>query len=131
MKIQKILLLILKMESLEKQEPIQITTKNPKKVEAGKIMAEYNRKKREELKMMKESKPQVKQQTTSEFTSENMGYGIAVFIAIAEVCVYYLYTRPKNSPVKARNDLQPMTRISGILYYLEGCSLDVITLRCR
>ena len=30
------------------KEPQRVTTKNPKKVEAGKRLAEYNRKKREE-----------------------------------------------------------------------------------
>ena len=92
------------MESIQKEEPIQVTTKNPKKVEAGKRLAEYNRKKREELKTMKESEPQVKQQTTSEFASENMGYGIAALITIAAVGGYYFYTRSQKTSVKARND---------------------------
>lgn len=34
----------------EEQTPIQVTTKDPKKVEAGKRLAEYNRKKKIELK---------------------------------------------------------------------------------
>ena len=34
-------------------EEIQVTTKDPKKVEAGKRLAEYNRRKREELKAQK------------------------------------------------------------------------------
>ena len=88
------------------QEPIQVTTKNPKRVEAGKRLAEYNRKKREDLKSMKESEPQVKQQSTSEFASENMGYGIAALIAIAAVGGYYFYTRPQKTSVKVRNDPQ-------------------------
>ena len=53
---------------------------------------------------MKESESQAKKQTTSEFASENMGYGIAAVIVIAAVGGYYFYTRPKNSPVKVRND---------------------------
>ena len=53
---------------------------------------------------MKESELQVKQQTTSELASENMGYRIAALIAIAAVGGYYFYTRPQNSSVKARND---------------------------
>ena len=35
---------------MTEEQTIQVTTKNPKKVEAGKRLAEYNRKKREELK---------------------------------------------------------------------------------
>ena len=53
---------------------------------------------------MKESELQVKQQTTSEFASENMGYGIAALITIAAVGGYYFYTRPQKTSVKARND---------------------------
>lgn len=34
----------------EEQKVIQVTTKDPKKVEAGKRLAAYNKKKREELK---------------------------------------------------------------------------------
>ena len=34
----------------EQKEPQQVTTKNPKKVEAGKRLAEYNHKKRESKK---------------------------------------------------------------------------------
>ena len=34
-------------------EENQVTTKDPKKVEVGKRLAEYNRKKREELKVQK------------------------------------------------------------------------------
>ena len=35
-------------------EENQVTTKDPKKVEAGKRLAEYNRRKREELKVQKQ-----------------------------------------------------------------------------
>ena len=94
----------LKMESIQKEEQIEVTTKNPKRVEAGKRLAEYNFKKREELKTIKEREPQVKQQTTSEFASENMGYGIAALITIATVSGYYFYTRPQKTLVKARNN---------------------------
>ena len=36
------------------ENPIQITTKDPKKVEAGKRLAEYNRQQREKLKALEE-----------------------------------------------------------------------------
>ena len=39
----------------EQQEPQQVTTKNPKKVEAGKRLAVHNHRKRKELKVKKET----------------------------------------------------------------------------
>ena len=39
-------------------QTIQVTTKDPKKVEAGKRLAEYNRIKREELKNQTSDQPQ-------------------------------------------------------------------------
>ena len=40
-------------ETQVQQEPQQVTTKNPKKVEAGKRLAAHNHRKREELKAKK------------------------------------------------------------------------------
>ena len=40
------------------QEPKKVTTKNPKKVEAGKRLAVHNRRKREEKKAQSEVKAQ-------------------------------------------------------------------------
>lgn len=48
----------------EEQTPIQVTTKNPKKVEAGKRLAEYNRKQREEYKKALMAQNQAQTQPT-------------------------------------------------------------------
>ena len=52
-------------------EENQVTTKDPKKVEASRRLAEYNRRKREEL---KEQKSEVETKLTS-----SMCYGIGPF----------------------------------------------------
>ena len=51
----------------------QVTTKDPKKVEVGKRLAEYNRRKREEL---KEQKSEVEPKLTSS------QYGIGAVLAV-------------------------------------------------
>ena len=90
----------------EKTEPIQVTTKNPKKVEAGKRLAEYNRKKREELKTMQKNEPQVKDSSFTEFVeSENIGYGVAAIATIAVIGGFYFYrNQNNNSQIEIRND---------------------------
>ena len=56
-------------------EENQVTTKDPKKVEAGKRLAEYNHRKREELKVQKGK------QIESMLTSSQC-YGIGVVLAV-------------------------------------------------
>ena len=46
-------------------EENQVTTKDPKKVEVGKRLAEYNRRKREELKVQKSESKQAEPMLTS------------------------------------------------------------------
>ena len=62
----------------------QVTTRNPKKVEVGKRLAEYNRKKKEELKAQKseEQKSEVIQY-----------YGIGAVLAVGVIgdLGYYIY----------------------------------------
>ena len=66
------------------KEPQQVTTKNPKKVEAGKRLAEHNRKKREE-------------QAKLERTGVNQYYGIGAVIALGVIggLGYYIYWSKK------------------------------------
>ena len=45
-----------KLTEVTTKEPQQVTTKNPKKVEAGKRLAEYNHRRKEELKAQKQAK---------------------------------------------------------------------------
>ena len=56
------------------KEPQQVTTKNPKKVEAGKRLAESNRKKREAKK--KEEQSKFEKRVVSQY------YGIGTVIAL-------------------------------------------------
>ena len=59
------------------KEPQRVTTKNPKKVEAGKRLAESNRKKRE-----------VKKQVKLEASGVNQYYGIGAVIALRVVITF-------------------------------------------
>ena len=65
-------------------EEIQVTTKNPKKVEAGKRLAEYNHRKREAWK--------------SEVLSSSQYFGIGVLLAVGVIggLGYYVYQSKKG-----------------------------------
>ena len=65
------------------KEPQQVTTRNQDKVEAGKRLAEYNRRKREE-------KKREEQVQKSEF---NQYYGIGVVLVVGVIggLGYYIY----------------------------------------
>ena len=81
----------------------QVTTKNPKKVEAGKRLAESNRKKRE-----------AKKQAKLEASRVNQYYGIGAVIALGVIggLGYYIYLTKKveqqNNP-KPHPQAQPQT----------------------
>ena len=64
------------------KEPQQVTTKNPKKVEAGKRLAESNRKKRE-----------AKKQAKLEVSGVNQYHGIEAVIALGVIgsLGHYIY----------------------------------------
>lgn len=94
--------------------PIQVTTKDPKKVEAGKRLAEYNRKQREELKELKSAAAAAATKTvhekaeTVESTADPVKttnyevYGIIGIIAFGGI-VYYIYHRNKPEPKKFKS----------------------------
>ena len=81
----------------------RVTTKNPKKVEAGKRLAESNRKKRE-----------VKKQAKLEASGVNQYYGIGAVLALGVIggLGYYIYrskkVRQQNNP-KPHTQRQPQT----------------------
>ena len=84
----------------EQVSPTQVTTKDPKKVEAGKKLAEYNRRKKEEL----------KEQKKNEWESENSAvnltstqcYGIGAFaVAGAIIIVGYQVWKSKKKGVES------------------------------
>ena len=82
------------------KEPQRVTTKNPKKVEAGKRLAESNRKKRE-----------AKKQAKLEASGVNQYYGIGAVIALGVIggLGYYIYRTKKakqNNP-KPQPQAQP------------------------
>ena len=69
-------------------QTIQVTTKDPKKVEAGKRLAEYNRKKREELKNQTSDQPQ-----KEDNKSINCSIGGVMVLGLVGVVVYYVYRK--------------------------------------
>ena len=74
----------------EENQIQQVTTKDPKKVEAGKRLADYNRRKREELKAQKsEVEPKLTLSTC---------YGIGAVLAVGVIggLGYYLYQAKKG-----------------------------------
>ena len=72
-----------------KKEPQQVTTKNPKKVEAGKRLAEHNHRRRKEKKREEAQKGE----------GVNQYYSIGVVIAVGVIggLGYYIY-RTKKGP---------------------------------
>ena len=80
------------------QEPQRVTTKNPKKVEAGKRLAESNRKKRE-----------AKKQSKLEKSGVNQYYGIGAVLALGVIggLGYYIY-RTKKGEQPQQNKPHPL-----------------------
>ena len=91
-------------------KPQQVTAKNPKKVEAGKRLAESNRKKRE----AKKREEQVKLEASRNWRPVNQYYGIGAVIALGVIggFGYYIYRTKKveqqNNP-KPHPQTQPQT----------------------
>ena len=90
------------------KEPQRVTTKNPKKVEAGKRPAESNCKKRE----VKKREEQVK----LEASGVNQYYGIGAVLALGVIggLGYYIYRtkkgeQPQRNNPKPRPQMQPQT----------------------
>ena len=69
-------------------QTIQVTTKDPKKVEAGKRLAEYNRKKREELKNQTSGQSHKKDNK-----SINYGIGGVMVLGLVGGVAHYVYRK--------------------------------------
>ena len=81
--------------------PLQVTTKNPKRVEAGKRLAELNKIKREQLNQQKESDVRL-------YSSTGIGIGITISIIIGAI-FYYNYRRKNDT--KIQQDEPEISRI--------------------
>ena len=69
-------------------EENQVTTKNWKKVEVGRRLDEYNRRKREELKAKK-----------SEVLTSSTHHGIGALLAVGrQVVLVIMFTKPRSMP---------------------------------
>ena len=76
----------------------RVTTKNPKKVEAGKRLAESNRKKRE-------AKKQSKLEKSGHWRLVNQYYGIGAVLALGVIggLGYYIYQTKKGEQPQRNN----------------------------
>ena len=85
------------------KEPQRVTTKNPKKAEAGKSLAESNRKKREVRKR--------EEQVKLEASGVNKYYGIGAVLALGVIggFGYYIY-RTKKVEQPQQNKPHPQTQ---------------------
>ena len=72
--------------------------KDPKKVEQGKRLAEYNRKKREELKKGADSCPDKSEQVSSYSSSQYYGIGVLILIGVIGCATYYINHKKSSSP---------------------------------
>ena len=77
------------------KEPQRVTTKNPKKVDAGKRLAESNRKKREAKKR--------EEQVKLEASGVNQFYGIGAVLALGVIGGYYIYQTKKVEQPQQNN----------------------------
>ena len=73
------------------QELQGVTTKNPKKVEAGKRVAAHNRKKREE-----QRKEQTKLEKTASGVNQYYGIGAVIALGVIGGLGYYIYRTKKG-----------------------------------
>ena len=90
------------------KEPQQVTTKNSKKVEVDKRLAESNRKKREAKKREEQAK--------LEASGVNQYYGIGAILALGVIggLGYYIYwskkgEQPQQNNPKPHPQMQPQT----------------------
>ena len=90
------------------KEPQRVTTKNPKKVEVGKRLAESNCKKREAKKREEQAK--------LEASGVNEYYGIGAVIALGVIggLGFYIYRtkkgeQPQQNNLKPHPQMQPQT----------------------
>ena len=70
-------------------EPQQVTTKNPKKVEAGRKLAKYNHRKKEEMKAQKQKSG----------VSQYYSVGAVLAVGVIGSLSYYLYQAKKEVKV--------------------------------
>ena len=97
------------------KEPQQVTTKDPKKVEAGKRLAKWNRKNKEELKAQEGNKKE--KQESSVNLSSTQCYGIGAIIVVAGV-VFVVY-RVWGNPFKKGKDVSSNSASIASTYVVE------------
>ena len=87
----------------EENQIQQVMTKDPKKVEAGKRLAEYNHRKREELKVQKSKSKQVEPMLT---LRQYYSIGAVLAVGVIGSLGYYVH-QAKKGEVNADNNVVP------------------------
>ena len=87
------------------KEPQRVTTKDPKKVEAGKRLAAINCKKRE----VKKRKEQAQLEKTTSRVNQYYGIGAAIALGVIVGFGYYIYESRKGPQPKSHNASFPTT----------------------
>ena len=104
------------------KEPQRVTTKDPKKVEAGKRLAAINRKKRE----AKKREEQVQLERTTRGVNQYYGIGAVIALGVIVGIGYYIYqTGREKSNLQTCNEMIPLRLtslrwIKSLLYYKNG-----------
>ena len=95
------------------QEPQQVTTKNPKKVEVGKRLAAHNCRKREELKVKKrEEQAQAQKSEGPSGVSQYYSIGAGLAVGVIGGLGYYIYQTKRPSHTQPNNPPQQPCRQS-------------------
>lgn len=83
---------------MSQEQVVQVTTKDPKKVEQGKRLVEYNQKKREKLKKGADSCTDKYEQVSSYLSSQYYGVGVLILIGVIGCTTYYINHKKSSSP---------------------------------
>ena len=104
-------------------EPQQVTTKDPKKVEAGKRLAAINRKKRE----VKQREEQAQLEKTTSGVNQHYGIGAVIPLGVIGSLGYYIYQSKKSRMFQCHIilisnplSLTSLGWIKSLLYYKNG-----------
>ena len=97
------------------KEPQRVTTKNLKKVEAGKRLTEHNRKKREG----NEREEQVKLEKTASGVNQYYGIGAVIALEVIGGLGYYIYLTKKGEQPSNPQQINPKPHPQAIAVQLQ------------
>ena len=93
------------------KEPQQVTTKDPKKVEAGKRLAKWNRKNKEELKAQEDNKKEKQESSVNLSSTQCYGIGAIMVVAGVVLVVYRVWGFKKGKDVSSNSASIALTHV--------------------